>query len=158
MKGWVGLVGWWRTEMVYPSRDGHHPGTNRVWRSATTLFEANALPLSQTANQWPNDLWPSYLTIWPQTYSTRTNTTGDCLTVWSKCSQSLPSRLKQTVTIEERSNNVYKRYFAVAAGIRLSDFTVILVAFVVVDAEFGKDAEKSYGNGAEFGQFGIEHA
>jgi len=27
-----------------------HPGTNRVWRSATTLFEANALPLSQTAN------------------------------------------------------------------------------------------------------------
>jgi len=27
-----------------------HPGTNRVWRSATTLIEANALPLSQTAN------------------------------------------------------------------------------------------------------------
>ena len=26
-----------------------HPGTNRVWRSATTLIEANALPLSQTA-------------------------------------------------------------------------------------------------------------
>ena len=22
-----------------------HPGTNRVWRSATTLIEANALPL-----------------------------------------------------------------------------------------------------------------
>jgi len=28
-----------------------HPGTNRVWRSATTLIEANALPLSHTANQ-----------------------------------------------------------------------------------------------------------
>jgi len=32
-----------------------HPGTNRVWRSATTLIEANTLPLSQTANRhcWP---------------------------------------------------------------------------------------------------------
>jgi len=29
-----------------------HPSTNRVWRSATTLIEANALPLSQTANQY----------------------------------------------------------------------------------------------------------
>jgi len=28
-----------------------HQSTNRVWRSATTLIEANALPLSQTANQ-----------------------------------------------------------------------------------------------------------
>jgi len=28
-----------------------HPGTNRVWRSAITLIEANALPLSQTANE-----------------------------------------------------------------------------------------------------------
>jgi len=27
-----------------------HPSTNRVWCSATTLIEANALPLSQTAN------------------------------------------------------------------------------------------------------------
>jgi len=27
-----------------------HPSTNRVWRSATTLIEANVLPLSQTAN------------------------------------------------------------------------------------------------------------
>jgi len=27
-----------------------HPSTNRVRRSATTLIEANALPLSQTAN------------------------------------------------------------------------------------------------------------
>ena len=27
-----------------------HPGTNRVWCSAATLIEANALPLSQTAN------------------------------------------------------------------------------------------------------------
>ena len=33
-------------------RDGlpTHPGTNRVWRSATTLIKANALPLSQTAS------------------------------------------------------------------------------------------------------------
>ena len=47
-----------------------HPGTNRVWRSATTLIKANALPLSQTANhiykrrtsgdsQWCED-WPSW--------------------------------------------------------------------------------------------------
>jgi len=28
-----------------------HPSTNRVWRSATTLIEANALPLRQTANR-----------------------------------------------------------------------------------------------------------
>jgi len=28
-----------------------HLGTNRVWRSATTLIKANALPLSQTANR-----------------------------------------------------------------------------------------------------------
>ena len=28
-----------------------HPGTNRVWRSATTLIEANALPLSQTVKR-----------------------------------------------------------------------------------------------------------
>jgi len=34
--------------MVYPSTDGTQPGTNQVWRSATTLIEANALPLSHT--------------------------------------------------------------------------------------------------------------
>jgi len=51
MKGWVGLVGWLHTEMVHPSTDVTHPGTNRVRRSATTLIEANALPLSQTANR-----------------------------------------------------------------------------------------------------------
>ena len=28
-----------------------HPSTNRVWRSATTLIEANALPLNQTAKR-----------------------------------------------------------------------------------------------------------
>jgi len=50
-KGWVDLVSWLHTEMVYPSTDGHPGNTNRVWRSATTLIEANALPLSQTANQ-----------------------------------------------------------------------------------------------------------
>ena len=31
-----------------------HSGTNRVWRSVTTLIEANALPLSQTANNVGN--------------------------------------------------------------------------------------------------------
>jgi len=31
-----------------------HPGTNRVWRSAITLIEANALPLRQTANHTEN--------------------------------------------------------------------------------------------------------
>jgi len=51
MKGWVGLVGWLHTEMVYPSAEVSHPGTNWIWRSATTLIEANALPLSQTANR-----------------------------------------------------------------------------------------------------------
>jgi len=50
MKGWVGLVGLLHTEMVYPPQMVTHPSTNRVWRSATTLIEANALPLSQTAN------------------------------------------------------------------------------------------------------------
>ena len=47
MKGWVGLVCWLHTEMVYPSTDGH---PSEYWRSATTLIEANALPLSQTAS------------------------------------------------------------------------------------------------------------
>ena len=52
MKGWVGLVGWltyipkWFTRPQTVT----HPGTNWVWRSVTTLIEANALPLSQTAN------------------------------------------------------------------------------------------------------------
>ena len=51
VEGWVDLAGWLHTEMVYPSTDAvTHPGTNRVWRSATTLIEANALPLSQTAS------------------------------------------------------------------------------------------------------------
>ena len=52
VEGWVDLAGWLHTEMVYPSTDGHPSWyrTNRVWRSATTLIEANTLPLSQTAN------------------------------------------------------------------------------------------------------------
>ena len=37
---------------VHGRRTVTHPGTNRVWRSATTLIEANALPLSQTANSY----------------------------------------------------------------------------------------------------------
>jgi len=36
--------------MVYRPQTVTHTGTNRVWHSATTLIEANALPLSQTAN------------------------------------------------------------------------------------------------------------
>jgi len=52
VEDWVDLVGWLHTEMVYPSRDGQvtHPGTNWVRRIATTLIEANVLPLSHTAN------------------------------------------------------------------------------------------------------------
>lgn len=38
------------------------------------------------------------------------------------------------------------------------ELTVILIAFVVVDTEFGKDAEQSLGDGAEFGQLRVEHA
>jgi len=47
-----------------------HPGTNRVWRSATTLIEANALPLSQTAKPprrcppWKISLLSEFLPIW----------------------------------------------------------------------------------------------
>jgi len=48
-----------------------HRGTTRVWRSATTLIEANALRLSQTTNQiiiiikaalatFPHDCNPAY--------------------------------------------------------------------------------------------------
>jgi len=36
--GWVDLAGWLHTEMVYPSTDSHPSGTNRIWRSATTLI------------------------------------------------------------------------------------------------------------------------
>ena len=57
VEGWVDLVGWLHTEMVYP-QTVTHPGTNRVWRSATTLIEANALPLSQTANWGLNSPTP----------------------------------------------------------------------------------------------------
>ena len=39
------------TIVSYRPQTVTHTGTNRVWRSATTLIEANALPLSQTANQ-----------------------------------------------------------------------------------------------------------
>jgi len=47
VEGWVDLVYsiWFtRPQMVT------HPGTNRIWRNATTLIKANAFPLSQTAN------------------------------------------------------------------------------------------------------------
>ena len=37
--------------VTYRPQTVTHPVTNRVWRSATTLIDANALPLSQTANQ-----------------------------------------------------------------------------------------------------------
>jgi len=55
-----------------------HPSTNRVWRSATTLIEANALPLSQTANK----LAGMYshllvlLTDWSQRVTTKPNRQG----------------------------------------------------------------------------------
>ena len=49
VEGWVDLVGWLHTDMLYTPRTVTHLGTNRVWRSATTLIEANALPLSQSA-------------------------------------------------------------------------------------------------------------
>jgi len=51
VEGWVDLAGWLHTETVT------HPGTNRVWRSATTLIEANALPLSQTTKPVLVLLW-----------------------------------------------------------------------------------------------------
>jgi len=31
--GSVDLSAWFCAEVVYPSKDGHHPGTNRAWRS-----------------------------------------------------------------------------------------------------------------------------
>ena len=51
--------------MVYPPTD---PGTDRVWRSATTLIEANALPLSQTANQLGFN-WRSAETVDPTSFA-----------------------------------------------------------------------------------------
>ena len=49
VEGWFDLVGflsWWFTHLQTIT----HPGTNRVWRCATLLIEANVLPLNQTAN------------------------------------------------------------------------------------------------------------
>jgi len=50
-----------------------HLGINRVWRSATTLIEANTLPLSQTANrrwtycfQWNTQVNTFTFTRWTQ--------------------------------------------------------------------------------------------
>ena len=52
VEGWVDLVDWLHIEIWFTRpQTVTHPGTNQVWRSATTLIEANALPLSQTANQ-----------------------------------------------------------------------------------------------------------
>jgi len=50
MKSWVDLVAGYVPRWFTRPQTVIHPGTNRVWRSATTLIEANALPLSQTAN------------------------------------------------------------------------------------------------------------
>ena len=51
VEGWVDLVGWLHTDTWFTRpQTVSHPDTNGVWRSATTLIEANALPLSQTAN------------------------------------------------------------------------------------------------------------
>jgi len=63
MKGWVGLVAGYIPKWFTRPQTVTHPGTNRVWRSATTLIEANALPLSQTANHsigplyWRPPVW-----------------------------------------------------------------------------------------------------
>jgi len=46
VEGWVDLVCWLHRWFTRP-RTVTHPGTNRVWRSATTLIEANALPNHQ---------------------------------------------------------------------------------------------------------------
>ena len=51
VEGWVDLAGWLHTKMYTYPQMVTHPVTNRVWCSATTLIEANTLPLSQTANQ-----------------------------------------------------------------------------------------------------------
>ena len=59
VEGRVDLGGWLHSEMVYPPTDVTHPGTNRVWRSATTLIEASTLPISQTAD------FCMLLTVWP---------------------------------------------------------------------------------------------
>jgi len=44
-----GLVGWLHTKWFTLPQTVTHPSTNRVRRSATTLIETNALPLSQTS-------------------------------------------------------------------------------------------------------------
>ena len=68
MKGWVGLVGWLRTEIVYPSTGGH---PSWYWRSAAVLIEANALPLSQTANHYVADTqyFFTYFTVETKAYN-----------------------------------------------------------------------------------------
>jgi len=50
VEGRVDLVDWYIPRWFTRPQTVTHPGTNRVWCSATTLIEANALPLSQTAN------------------------------------------------------------------------------------------------------------
>jgi len=49
VEGWVDLAGYIPSWFTRP-QTVTHPSTNRVWCSATTLIEANALPLSQIAN------------------------------------------------------------------------------------------------------------
>jgi len=41
VESWIDLGGWLHTETVYPLSTVTHLSTNRVWRSATTMIEAN---------------------------------------------------------------------------------------------------------------------
>jgi len=53
VEDWVDLVGWlYIPRRIACPQTVTHPSTNRVWCSATTLIEANALHRSQTANDW----------------------------------------------------------------------------------------------------------
>jgi len=68
MKGWVGLVGW----LVVTYRNGlpihrrsHILLLNRVWRSATTLIEANALPFLSRVSILTRDIYIANLSVRP---------------------------------------------------------------------------------------------
>jgi len=50
VEGWVDLAAGYIPRWFTRPQTVTHPGNNRVWRNGTTLIEANALLLSQTAN------------------------------------------------------------------------------------------------------------
>ena len=43
MQGWVDLIGWLHTDMVYPPADGHPSSTNRARRRVTSLIRRTTL-------------------------------------------------------------------------------------------------------------------